>query len=278
MGGRIWLGTVIAIRRLVRQPGRTLLIQAGLSGGIAALVATLCMIDGTRQKWAEYTRYTEPTHLTVDGAWMLMAKKKKSALTLMAFQAEFGARIERYDTEGHRLRLFPKREDDLALASDVDVWLLERGAPARTKWRVKGSRTAAIQETIRRIGVLFYTAAVLCLLTGAVGLFAIQKAAAGQRRVELAVRRVEGATSADVIIMLLAEALCLAALGLLTGVPLGVGAGLVIERLIEDSGFAFPLAPVVLCSLLLAALAVLFGILPAWSTVRAEPSSTLHEA
>jgi predicted lysophospholipase L1 biosynthesis ABC-type transport system permease subunit len=293
--GRIFLGFSIALRRLIRQPKRTFLIQAGLAGGIATLVATLCMIEGTRLRWSEYSRYTEPTHLTLDGAWALKWKKVRkskkgtpskraleakveAAAALMAFQAEFGARLERYDTDGYSFKLYPKREDDLALANDIEVWLLERGTRATPKWRVKGSRTAAILETIRRIGVLFYTAAVLCLLTGAVGLFAIQKAAADQRRVELAVRRIEGATSADIVVMLLAESLGVAVLGLATGIPVGVLSGKVIEHLIEDAGFAFPVGPVVACSLILAALAVLFGLLPAWSAVRSEPSRTLHEA
>lgn len=275
--GRVFLGFSIAIRRLVRQPKRTFLIQAGLAGGIATLVATLCMIEGTRQKWSDYSRYSEPTHLTLSGAWVLQSKSE-TVVTLVAFQLAFGERIERFDTEGHRFRLFPKREDDRALANDIEVWLLERGTPGKAKWRVKGSRTAAIMETIRRIGVLFYTAAALCLLTGAVGLFAIQKAAADQRRVELAIRRIEGATSADITLMLLAEALGVAVLGLLTGIPIGVGAGKVIEHLIKDAGFAFPVGPVVTCSLILAALAVLFGLLPAWSALRSEPSQTLHEA
>ena len=53
---------------------------------------------------------------------------------------------------------------------------------------------------------------------------------------------------------------------------------LVIESAIDDAGFAFPASSVVLFSGLLAALAVLFGLLPAWDSVRAEPSATLHEA
>jgi hypothetical protein len=274
---RLLRGFSIAARRLIRHPGRTVLIQAGLAGGVAALVATLCLIEGSKQKWSSYSRYSEPTHLTLDGAWVLMSDQNK-AVTLMGFQAEFGKRIDHYDTEGHRLRLFPKREDDLALANDIEVWLLERGAPAKTKWRVKGSRQASIQETIRRIGVLFYTAAVLCVLTGAIGLFAIQKSAADQRRVELAVRRVEGATTLDVLSMLLAEALLVAALGLALGTPIGAGSGYVIADLIDDAGFAFPIEPIALCVGVLAALAVIFGLLPAWSAVRTEPSATLHEA
>jgi predicted lysophospholipase L1 biosynthesis ABC-type transport system permease subunit len=253
------------------------LVQAGLATGVAALVTTLCMIDGTRRRWSDYSRYSEPTHLVLDGAFAVM-NREDAVVALAAFRERFEGRLAKVERKGSRLELFPRREDDRHLADEVEVWLLEHGVPARARWRIKGSRSAAIQETIRRIGVLFTTAAVLCLLTGAVGLFAVQKAAADQRRVELAVRRVEGATRSDLLAMLLFEAVLLATLGLATGVPAGVGAGLVIERMIPGSGFAFPAGSVALFCGVLALLAVAFGLLPAWDAVRTEPSASLREA
>lgn len=275
MGNLLLRNLRVAFRRLALHPMRTALVQTGLSIGVGALVATLCVVAGTKQRWSEFTESKAETHVTVDGAWVLL--EKEQAL-LVGFMLEFRARIARHDVEGGRLRLFPADPNDQQLATDVEVWLLEQGAPARAKWRAKGSSGAAVQRTIDRIGVFFYVSAGLCLLTGIVGLFAIQKAAADQRRVELAVRRVEGATGADLVAMLLWEAVLVAILGLATGVPGGAMAGWVVVELLEDTGFAFPTVSVSIGAGALGLCAVAFGLLPAAGAIRASPSLTLREA
>jgi predicted permease len=120
----------------------------------------------------------------------------------------------------------------------------------------------------------FFGAVALAL--AAIGLYGILAYAVERRRQEMGIRMALGATAREVERMLLGEALRLAAIGLLAGLPLAYGAG----RLVES--FLYGLTPgdpwtLAGASALLIAIALAAAYVPARRASRIDPMTALRQ-
>ncbi|HYF44804.1 MAG TPA: FtsX-like permease family protein, partial [Acidimicrobiales bacterium] len=125
--------------------------------------------------------------------------------------------------------------------------------------------------------------ALTALLVGLIALTVIHAlaAAVNARRHEVAVLRTLGLTRRQVLGAVGVQAACIAAVGLLVGLPLGVAAGRVAwTELVEDLGGAVelvtPLLQLAGVGAAVLALALLVGLLPGVRAARAHPATILR--
>lgn len=267
-----------ALRQLIAHPGRTLLVQNGMAIGVATLVTTLCLVEGSQRHWAGRLPADDATHVRVEHAPNpLLATVRPFDRALLADLREaFGDRIASTRRRPTFWRLIPGDPSDRDLATEIEIWLIERGVPVRAGWHEAGARRAAVVRHIDTIGTFFYMAGFLCLLSGTTCVLAVLWIAADQRTVEFALRRTEGARRSDVVWHLAWESLLVSALGVAVGVPSGIGVGHLLARLIEGAAVAVPAAEIAAGSAALLVAGLVFGILPAWRTARPPPARWLR--
>ncbi|MEO0558574.1 MAG: ABC transporter permease [Bacteroidota bacterium] len=92
----------------------------------------------------------------------------------------------------------------------------------------------ALYETERRFGRIFGLFAGLAVLIACLGLFGLAAHASAQRRKEIGVRRVLGATVSQVVRLLTRETLALVGLAIVIGVPIAV---VLMERWLDDFAY-----------------------------------------
>jgi len=97
-----------------------------------------------------------------------------------------------------------------------------------------------------------------------------------ERTREIGIRKVLGATDADVLLQFLFEAVLLAVLGGATGVGLGVASSMLPALLANLPEAAFGPVQVALCFGISALIGVLFGSLPAYLSARLAPVEALR--
>lgn len=276
------LDVSIGLAQLRRQPGRTFLTQLGMAIGVCTLVATLCLVEGSRAAWSVPRGDRWPV-ITV-APFRIPGVPSTGAAggpaeALEGLPAELAARVRsRAATGGGAARLEPVARTDEALAEEVELWLVDQGESASVSWHDPDGNNAAIVDHIHRLAVLMYASGALCLLAGAVGLLAILQTAADQRRLELAVRQVEGATRGDVLLQLACEAALVCAMGIALGLPLGVGVAHVVVELLPGSAISYPAAQIAGGCGALLGLGLVFGSVPAWRVARQAPAAVLREA
>jgi hypothetical protein len=278
---RLLLDLSIGFGQLRRQPGRTFLTQLGMAIGVSTLVATLCLVEGSRAAWSVPPGGSPPFVLVAPwGAPGVPSIGGAIGGASAALPAPLAARVRSRTTlSGGRVQLEPvDRRDGAALAEAIELWLIDRGELVQVSWNDPHGENDAIVDHIHRLAVLMYASGALCLLAGAVGLFAILQTAADQRRLELAVRQVEGATRRDVLLQLACEAAFVCAAGIALGIPVGIACAHVVVRLLPGSAIAYPIDSIALGCGVLLALGLVFGSLPAWRVARQVPAAVLREA
>jgi putative ABC transport system permease protein len=117
--------------------------------------------------------------------------------------------------------------------------------------------------------------ALLALVLGAVGLYGVMSYAVGQRTYEFGVRLALGASGADVLRQVAGEGLVLAGTGIAAGLALGVAAGRVLSGLVFGVETTDPLT-LFGASLVLATVALLASLVPAWRAARVDPGRVLR--
>jgi putative ABC transport system permease protein len=116
--------------------------------------------------------------------------------------------------------------------------------------------------------------AAIALVLAAIGIYGVLSNVVSQQRLEIGVRIALGATSADVIWMVLRRALTFMA----TGVGIGVAGALGVTRLI--SGLLYEVRPTdaiafLVAALTLSSLAFAASLIPAWRATRVDPLAAL---
>jgi putative ABC transport system permease protein len=126
-------------------------------------------------------------------------------------------------------------------------------------------------------GALFAFLAAIALLLAAVGLYAVVAHAVGRRTQEIGVRMAMGATSADVLRLVLKQGLAPVGLGVMIGLIGSLGVTPVLRSLLVDVSPADPLT-LIGASIVLVAVGVLGCLIPARRAMRVDPAVALrHE-
>jgi putative ABC transport system permease protein len=123
--------------------------------------------------------------------------------------------------------------------------------------------------------VLLGLFAVLALLLSAVGLYGVVAFAVRQRTQEFGIRMALGATSGNVVLLVVRQALALAAVGLALGIPAAIAG----SRLLASLLFGVTATdPAVLASvgLLVTTVALAACWIPAWRATQVAPTDALR--
>jgi ABC-type antimicrobial peptide transport system permease subunit len=113
------------------------------------------------------------------------------------------------------------------------------------------------------------------LLVGGIGIMNIMLASLNERVREIGLRKSVGAKNRDILIQFLTEAVLLCGLGGLVGIPLGIGASLVVSRFTGWTTVVNPQS--ILIALFYAVLVgVVFGIYPAYRAAQLSPIDALR--
>jgi predicted permease len=146
---------------------------------------------------------------------------------------------------------------------------------------VRNSRTltAEVDRTLgeeRLIARLLGFFAVLALLLACVGLYGVMSFQTARRTREIGIRMALGATSPELLRMVMRETLGLAALGVLLGIPAALGASRLVERLLFGLDRSDP-RTIELAAICLLATAALAGYAPARRAARVDPMGALRQ-
>ncbi len=124
--------------------------------------------------------------------------------------------------------------------------------------------------------LLFGIFAGLALTLACVGLYGVLAYLIGQRVPEIGVRMALGATARQVMWLVLRQSLGMILIGLGVGVPAALGAGRVLERLVQGMQPGEPLTFAITISVLIVA-ALLASFLPARRASRVDPMKALRQ-
>jgi predicted permease len=116
----------------------------------------------------------------------------------------------------------------------------------------------------------------VALLLTIVGVYGVIAYSVQQRRQEFAVRRALGATTGEILRLVLSEGLTLAAIGVAAGLTLTVAAGLGLRHLLFGVS-PFDLVTVMASIFVIAGVALAASFVPALSAARVEPRAALEE-
>jgi putative ABC transport system permease protein len=115
----------------------------------------------------------------------------------------------------------------------------------------------------------------VALLLAAIGLYGVLAYYVSQRRHEIGVRMALGARASSVVRMVVRRGLALVAIGLAAGIGGALAGGRLVRQLLYGVEATDP-STYVLASLLLAAVATVACLLPAWRAVRVDPVVALR--
>lgn len=131
------------------------------------------------------------------------------------------------------------------------------------------------------INSMLYGCAIVAILVGILGTANTMTMAVGERAREIATKKAIGASTWDVFVEFLAEALCLSALGAIVGLLLGLVGIAVLNRVIETPGLPlFIVTPrlVVVGALVAVVVGGVAGVLPALKAAKVDPVRILRNA
>lgn len=126
---------------------------------------------------------------------------------------------------------------------------------------------------------LLLVIAITTLGIGGVGVLNMMLDSVVERRQEIGIRLAVGARRRDVLLQFFLETIVISALGGLGGVALGVVSCLALGRLEVPDVVPVPVLSldiVVVALVVMAAVSLLAGILPAWRATRVDPAVTLR--
>ena len=116
----------------------------------------------------------------------------------------------------------------------------------------------------------------ISLLVGAVGILTIMTIAVTERTGEIGLLRALGATRGQILVLFLAEAVVLAALGGLAGLIVGAGGGQLLHLVLPALPVQTPWSYVALAETIAASIGLLAGVLPARRAARLDPVVALR--
>ncbi len=154
-------------------------------------------------------------------------------------------------------RIHPLAEDDFQL-DDFASFVEEAKSASKT------------------MGILLGVIGAVSLLVGGIGVMNIMLVSVTERTREIGIRMAIGATSADIRLQFLAEAVTLSCIGGLIGVVLGVGISLFVEAHSTSIPVQLSLFSIVLSVGFSAATGVFFGFYPAYKASKLTPIDALR--
>lgn len=154
-------------------------------------------------------------------------------------------------------RIHPLAEDDFQL-DDFASFVEEAKSASKT------------------MGILLGVIGAVSLLVGGIGVMNIMLVSVTERTREIGIRMAIGATSADIRLQFLAEAVTLSCIGGLIGVVLGVGISLFVEAHSTSIPVQLSLFSIILSVGFSAATGVFFGFYPAYKASKLTPIDALR--
>ena len=130
-------------------------------------------------------------------------------------------------------------------------------------------------ETQSILSVLLGATAVISLIVGGIGIMNIMLVSVTERTREIGVRKALGATRLNILMQFLIEALTLCLLGGVMGILLGIGAAVLLSKVMQWNTLISPTA-VGIAFLFSAAVGLFFGIWPARRAARLDPIVALR--
>jgi ABC-type antimicrobial peptide transport system permease subunit len=130
-------------------------------------------------------------------------------------------------------------------------------------------------QTDRFIKQLSAAFGFLAILLASIGLYGVMAYAVARRTREIGIRLALGAEPKNVLRQVLRETLILALLGIAIGVPIAIAGTHLVRSMLFGVGFADPIA-LLSAATLLAAIAVIAGLLPAWRASQVDPTIALR--
>jgi predicted permease len=172
------------------------------------------------------------------------------------------------------LHIVVRAQGDVSAAARKTIAAIDPGIPVKVS-RLEQFHSDAIAMPRFRTLLLMVFAGVAAALATA-GVYGVMSYAAAQRQAEMGVRIALGATSGDVVSMLVGSGAKMAALGLACGLGIALAAGRLIESMLYGIRLRDPLA-IGGAVLLLGGAALLAALIPALRASRVDPVLALRE-
>ncbi len=154
-------------------------------------------------------------------------------------------------------KIHPLAKDDFQL-DDMASWIEQAKAASKT------------------MGILLGVIGAVSLLVGGIGVMNIMLVSVTERTREIGIRMAIGATSADIRLQFLAEAVTLSCFGGLIGVALGVGIALFVANHAENIPAQLSIASIFISFGFSAATGIFFGFYPAYKASKLTPIDALR--
>jgi putative ABC transport system permease protein len=171
-------------------------------------------------------------------------------------QASYTAQQEITALLRDRHRIRPGQDDDFMVRNLADIAQLA-------------------DQSSRVMTLLLASIASVSLIVGGIGIMNIMLVSVTERTREIGIRMAVGATEEDVQRQFLIEAVVLSLMGGAAGILFGVGASLLITRLLGWAVLISPLA-IAVAALFSAAVGIFFGFYPARKAARLDPIEALR--
>ena len=150
-------------------------------------------------------------------------------------------------------------------------------------WSV-GEWQAEALDDIKVQGYILYAVAVLCLLTGGIGIMNIMLVSVSERTREIGLRKAVGAKNRDILAQFLIEAVVLSLVGGLLGIGGGWGVGEFLSNILKTTmeeeasllSVRLQLSTVAVALGTASGIALVFGIFPALKAARLSPIDALR--
>jgi putative ABC transport system permease protein len=168
------------------------------------------------------------------------------------------------------------RDEPASLVSAVReaVWSVDKDQPI--------SRVATMEELVARSAaerrfavVLFEAFALAALALAAAGIYGVLAGSVAERTREIGVRSALGASRSGILRLVVGQGMTVTGIGALLGVAGAVAAGGVINSMLFGVTFLDPLTWLAVLALL-AGVAMIACLVPAWRAARVDPASTLR--
>jgi putative ABC transport system permease protein len=142
--------------------------------------------------------------------------------------------------------------------------------------RTMETELQTLTASMRLVDVMLSVFAVACVLVAVIGLYAIVAYTVRSRSRDFGIRLALGATPADIVQLVLSEAVLMAGIGLVAGLALSAAAGQVFRTLLVG---VTPTDPATFATVfaIVGCLALLAAYVPAWRVARADPARTLRQ-
>jgi len=168
------------------------------------------------------------------------------------------------------------RGDGVALAPAIRqaIWSVDKDQPIVRVARLDDLVTASAAE--RRFALILFEAfALAALVLAAAGIYGVLAGSVAERTREIGVRAALGASRADILALVVRQAMELTGYGIVCGLAAAVAASRAVAAMLFGISRLDPITYVSVVILLTAVAAAASGI-PAWRAVRVDPATTLR--